>query len=50
MFLGPGAVDPASRTPPDAPNTTSETPMINNRSVEFFDRQFEQQIYQTEGS
>lgn len=33
-----------------ASESTSKTPMSNNRSVEFFDRQFEQQIHQTEGA
>lgn len=33
-----------------ASESNTETPMNNNRSVEFFDRQFEQQIHQTEGA
>jgi tellurite methyltransferase len=49
MFLSTGAVDLSRRTMPSASEPTRETPMSNNRSVEFFDRQFERQVHQTEG-
>lgn len=48
MTPGPHAVDPFRRTLHDVTDPNRETHMSNSRSVEFFDRQFEQQIIEAE--